>query len=468
MTFLYRSRAGSVWRPSLLNLVAFTLFLHHAGAQQQSAAAAQGPAPAITLDQAIARARVNEPNFVAAIAASRNAALDRSIARAALLPGVAYNNQYVYTQPSHCPSTNQICLADSGQSASAASTPVRFIANNSVHEYVSQASVTELLGAQQWNAVSKASASLAVATAELEIARRGLVSTVAGLFYGVATASRRVAIAQRATDEAASLTQLTSQRETAREAAHADVVKAQLQQQQRDRDLADAQLRQAKAHLELAVLLFPDPRSEYTVAASDLPPSVPSRADVEAALAKHNPELESALASSRLASLNVLAARLAYLPSLELNYSYGIDSTHFAMMNADGSRNLGYSASASLNVPVWDWFTTRDKVRQSEISRDAARVLLSNTQRKVIADLEEGYAEAVAAREQLDSLSQSVATATESLRLTRLAYAAGETPILSVVDAENSLTTSETAREDGILRYQTALANLQLLTGTLQ
>ena len=34
-------------------------------------------------------------------------------------------------------------------------------------------------------------------------------------------------------------------------------------------------------------------------------------------------------------------------------------------------------------------------------------------------------------------------------------------------DAQNSLTTSELAREDGIVRYQTALANLQLLTGTL-
>jgi outer membrane protein TolC len=39
--------------------------------------------------------------------------------------------------------------------------------------------------------------------------------------------------------------------------------------------------------------------------------------------------------------------------------------------------------------------------------------------------------------------------------------------ILDVVDAENSLTAAELAREDGMVRYQTALANLQLLTGTL-
>ena len=73
----------------------------------------------------------------------------------------------------------------------------------------------------------------------------------------------------------------------------------------------------------------------------------------------------------------------------------------------------------------------------------------------------------MAAHDQLDSLNLSAATAADSLRLTRLKYTAGEATILEVVDAENSLTASELAREDGIVRYQAALANLQLLTGTL-
>jgi outer membrane protein TolC len=215
------------------------------------------------------------------------------------------------------------------------------------------------------------------------------------------------------------------------------------------------------------VLLFPDPRTPYTLTVPDTPSSVPARADVDAALAKHNPELESALANSHLADLNVFAARSAYLPDLQLNYSYGIDATQFAVNAYDGSHNLGYSASATLNIPIWDWFTTHDKVRQSEISRDAAHVTLTNTQRKLIAELEEYYSEAVTAHDQLESLDRSEQTATESLRLTRDSYSAGETTILDVVDAENSLTSSELAREDGMVRYQTALANLQLLTGTL-
>jgi len=245
------------------------------------------------------------------------------------------------------------------------------------------------------------------------------------------------------------------------------VVKAQLQQQQRDRDLLDAKLTAEKARLDLGVLLFPDPRTPYTVTIPDTAAAVPARADVEAALAKNNPELRSALASAHLADLNVVSARLGYLPDLTLNYNYGIDSPQFGLYNDLGNRNLGYSASAQLNFPIWDWFTTHDKVRQSENSRTAAKAALTNAQRKTIAELEEFYSEATAAHDQLDSLDLSVKTAAESLRLVRLAYSAGEAKILDVVDAENSLTTAELAREDGVVRYETALANLQLLTGTL-
>lgn len=442
---------------------------------QATTAAATANSPVITLDEAISRARVNEPAFVSAVAAQKNAALDRSIARSALLPNVVYHNQFLYTQPVRCPVTNTICAENAGiiSSNSSASNPAissgapRFIANNAVHEYISQGTATETIGIQQFNALSRATAAEAVATAELEVARRGLVATVANLFYSTSTSTRRVTVAERAAREATDVTQLTQQREAAREVAHADVIKAQLDQQQRERDLTDARLNADKARLELGVLLFPDPRTPYTLNVPTGIPAVPPRSDVEAALAKRNPELQSAIAGMHLADLTVTAAKAAYFPDLAFNYSYGIDASQFATHALDGSRNLGYSASVTLDIPVWDWFATRDRIRQSHINQTTARTVLTNTQRKLLATLEEDYAEAVAAHDQLASLNDSVATAAESLRLTRLSYQAGETTILTVVDAEHSLTAAEIAREDGIVRYETALANLQLLTGTL-
>jgi outer membrane protein TolC len=414
----------------------------------------QGP---INLDRAIAMARSNEPSFASAAANTRIAALDHSIAKAALLPNVTYHNQVLYTQPNG---------AFNGGGPVGSQAAPRFIANNAVREYGSQAVVTDTLGLQQVNAVSRAAAAQAVATAELEIARRGLVNAVTGLFYQAVGADHKVAVARRAASEAASFTQLTQQRESAREAAHADVVKAQLQQQQRDRDLADAALAQQKSHLDLGVLLFPDPRTGYELAPGGVLP-LPSRADVDAAAMKSNPELRSAMATLRESSLGVTAARAAYLPDLALDFTYGIDAVQFSVNGRDGVRNLGYSASATLDIPVWDWLSTQHRVRQSEILRDSARTSLTATQRRLIAQLDETYAEAGTSQDQLQSLEQSVQTATESLRLTRLRYTAGDATVLEVVDAQNSLTTAEIAREDGAIRYQLAITNLQLLTGAI-
>jgi outer membrane protein TolC len=431
--------------------IAFALSLVSTYAQQPN------PATPITLQQAIARARENEPSFAAAAANQRVAGLDRSIARAALLPNASYHNQVLYTQPNG---------AHNGSGPVGSQSAPRFIANNAVREYASQGVVNETLGVAQVTAVSRAAAADAVATAELEIARRGLVAAVTTLFYQALAADHKVDVARRAAGEASGFTTLTQQRENAREAAHADVVKAQLQQQQRDRDLAEALLDAQKAHLDLGVLLFPDPRSAYTLSPDQIA-AIPARADVDEAAMRLNPELQQAMAALRVSTLDVTAARAGYLPNLGLNFTYGIDAEQFATNGGGGVKNLGYSASATLDIPVWDWLSTQHRVRQSEILRDSARTALTATQRRLVAQLDEFYAEAVTARDQLQSLEQSVQTAGDSLRLTRLRYSAGEATVLEVVDAQNSLTSAEIAREDGNVRYRLALTNLQLLTGAI-
>jgi outer membrane protein TolC len=445
-------------------------------------AVAQGPgggvaagAPAapvtITLEEAIRRAEASDPTYALASEASRSAALDRSIARAGLLPSARALSQDIYTQPNG---------AYSGGDAGQAKAPLpRFVANDSrPWEYMAQGIAEEAIGLAGAASVRKANAAAAQAAAELEIARRGLVAGVTVLFYSSLAADSKVTAAHQALQQASNFTKATQDREQAREAAHADVVKAQLDQQQRQRELADAQVAAEKAQLELGVLLFPDPRTPYTLIAPQAPPVLASREDVEAAAAKNNPELKSALEAVKASDADVMAARAAYTPNVLLNVTYGIDANQFAVNgplnpptpsdpNPTQARNLGYSTTFSVNLPVWDWLSTEHKVKQSEIRRQAAKVALTATQRQLIAKLDEDYSEARTARDQLASLDQSVDTAAESLRLTREAYTGGEATVLAVVDAENSYLLAENARADGRVRYEAALAQLQTLTGTM-
>lgn len=446
-------------RSSLLCVVLLLGLARLPSPAQLADTAATSTPPTITLEEAIQRAQRNEPALATAIAESKSADLDRSIARAGLLPTAVYHNQTLYTQPNG--SQNQ-----AGQGTGSQPSP-RFIANNAVREYASQGVINETLGFQQAAALKHADATAARMATEAEIARRGLVTTVVTFYYGALMADHKLEVATRAQSEAEDFTSLTQKRENAREAAHADVVKAQLEQQQRQRDVSDATLAVQRARLELAVLLFPDPRTPYNLQSPSTAPALPERAVVESAAGKNNPELRSAFASLRESDADVQAARAAYLPDLGLNFTYGIDAPQFAVNGPGGVHNLGYSASATLDIPVWDWLSTQHKVKQTEIRRDAVKVALTAAQKHLLVDLDEFYAEAAAAQKQLVSLDTSVQTATESLRLTKLRYSGGEGTVLEVVDAQNALILAENAREDGTLRYQTALANLQTLTGTL-
>jgi outer membrane protein len=443
-------------------LAAGAVLLAHA---QNAGEAANPVAPlaaqptVITLEEAIRRAEANEPTYATASANSKASALDRSISRAGLLPNVTYFNQGLYTQPNGA-------YGVLGEGGSPEPLP-KFVANNGIREYLSQAVVNETLGLAQVAGVHRADAAAAFAAAEFEISRRGLVAAVTGMFYSTLAADHKLAVAEGAYQEAADFTKLTNEREQARESAHADVVKAQLQEQQRQRDLEDAKVTASKAGLELGVLLFPDPRTPYTLQAPAAEPPLASREDVEQAAAKSNPVLKSALAALGVSNADVQAARAAYLPDLGLNVTYGIDANQLSVNGPDGVHNLGYSASLTVNVPVWDWLSTQHKVKQSEIRRNAAQVALSATQRQLIARLDEAYAEAEAARDQLASLDASVATAAESLRLTKLRYSGGEATVLEVVDAQSAYVLAENAREDGRVRYEAARADLQTLTGTM-
>jgi outer membrane protein TolC len=196
-------------------------------------------------------------------------------------------------------------------------------------------------------------------------------------------------------------------------------------------------------------------------------PSLPQRSEIETAARANNPELKAELDSLRAAGHAVTAARFAYLPDLGLNYSYGIDAAQFAVKAPDGTRNLGYSASVILDIPVWDWFATHNRVHESVVRREQARTELTVTQRQLIASLNEAYQEAQVSLDQLRLLDKTVQSARDSLRLTNLRYSSGEGNVLEVVDSENTLVSAETSRADGAARYFNALANLQTLTGSM-
>jgi outer membrane protein TolC len=422
-----------------------------ANAQAARSDAANSPVQ-LSLASALALARKNSTVYNAAVTEAGSAGLDRALARDALLPQVNFNNQYLYTQ--------------SNQHGG-----VRYIANNAVHEYISQGDVHESIDVAGLANYRKVSAAAALARAKAEIASRGLVVTVAQNYFNALSAQFKLEDARRAADEGNRFLELTQQLEHGGEVAHADTIKAELQAQDRRRQFQEAQLAVMNTRLDLAVLIFPTLQDNF-VLTDDIRATapLPSLEEVQQQAARDNPDLRAALETLHMSSSEVTAARAGYLPSLTFDYFYGIDAPNFAahsFFQHEHLDNLGSSTLASLTIPIWNWGATHDRIRQAQLHQKQAKLELSYSQRKLLAEIQSLHAEAETALNELTGFARSAELAAESQRLISLRYKDGEATVLEVVDSQTAYVQASNNYHDGAVRYRVALANLQTLTGVL-
>ena len=414
---------------------------------------AQAPAPApaltLTLPQALDRAKAVSQQLLSADIAARIAREDRVQAKAALLPSVNWENGFSYTQ-SNGPDNS-----------------LTFVTNDGPRVYTNMANVHADVYAPGKRAdYQMAIAAEAVARAKIEIAARGLTAVVVQNFYAMAVAQRHYNNARRSLQEAQQFVDITQKQETGGEAAHSDVVKAQLTLDQRQRDVQEGQLAYDKARIGFAVFLFPDFRQDYAVA-DDLDSLTPLAAfpEIEALARKSNPDIRAAQSTVTQETFGIRSARSGLLPTLSVDYWVGLQARQYALHNEFGQNNVGNYVVASLNVPVWNWGATRSKVKQAELRLEQARTDLSFTQRQLLSNLNAFYLETSVAASQVASLKHSLDLSEESLKLTLMRYEAGEVTVLEVVDAQTTLFSARNAYDDGLARYRLALAALQTLTG---
>jgi outer membrane protein TolC len=427
-------------------------------APQSAAAPGQtGPPLTLTFQDALARAQMYEPQFLAAVNAADLARQDTLQARAALYPSTSLSSQYLNTQ-------------GNGKFSSG-----RFVTNDGVHVYREWLVYHQDLSPGTWtrSGYQRAEAAEAVARARAEIARRGLTLAVARAYYTLVGTQRRYASAQLALDQAQRYVTISQDLERGGEAPHSDVVKAQIQYNTQDQALREARLAMDNGRRDLAVFLFPDFSQNFQVVDDlNLASALPPLADVEAMAQKENPDLRAALQSLRGADLDVTIAHQAFLPTLTVDVDLGEEANQIGwdtVVALDPSKgrvpSVGYFLTAVLNFPVWDWGARKSRLRQAELRRSQTKLELTATQRELMRNLSGFYEEAATAREEIALLRQTADLAAENLRLNTLRYQAGEATILELVDAQNTLTQARSAYDDGQVRYRLAIANLQTLSG---
>ncbi len=421
------------------------------------ASAQPGQPLQLTLSEALARARKNSPQFQAAVTTVQLAKENQVQASAAMKPSFSYLMQYLNTQ---------------GNGIS----PVgRFVTNDGVHVYRAWLVARQNMPGSFFIDAGprKAGYLKALADAQQEIARRGLAVTVTRDYYALVVAQRDFATARQSLKDARRFLDISKALEKGGEVADTDVIRFELQVSQKERALENARLAVSTARTNLAVLLFPTLNENFRLRDDlNIPPSLPTIAQVEARAKERNPVIRAALAAYHASGVDVSIAKSSFYPSLGIEFDYGIEANALQLHSINTSRpgvvqpNLGYFVTYSMNVPIWDWGTLISRLHQAEDQKHLAKVNLSYAQREVLGHLYSFYNQAAVAWNQLSSLERSVALANRNLHLVTMQYQAGDTTVLQVLDAENSLVIARDSYAAGAARYRNALAQLQTLTGS--
>src|ERR1700721_36032 len=135
-------------------------------AQGAGATPTTGAPVTVTLQDALERARANNPQYRSALTDLGLAREDRVQARAALLPNVNYNASFIYTE-----GTGPLPVACANSTLGRPT--ARFLANNGVHEYISQGNAHAALSLTNFADYRRSSAPLAQARAKAEMSPRG-------------------------------------------------------------------------------------------------------------------------------------------------------------------------------------------------------------------------------------------------------------------------------------------------------
>ena len=268
----------------------------------------------------------------------------------------------------------------------------------------------------------------AIARAKVEIASRGLTAVVVQNSMAWPSPSAITATRSAASRRREQFVDITQKQEAGGEAAHSDVVKAQLTLEQRQRDVQEAQLAYDKARIGFAVFLFPDFRQDFAVA-DDLDSLKPLAAfpEIEASRATTIPISAPRRPPSPSRPTASRAPAPGYLPD-------PLGGLLLRPATPTSTRCTMNSARTTSAAPSWPASTFRcgtGAPRAAGSSRPNSScsrrsVDLSFTQRQLLSNLNSFYLEASVASSQMASLKHSLDLAEESLRLTLLRYQAGE------------------------------------------
>jgi outer membrane protein TolC len=183
---------------------------------------------------------------------------------------------------------------------------------------------------------------------------------------------------------------------------------------------------------------------------------------IQRALAQR-PDLVAKLANIRARRAEVRKARAAYYPKVALNANAGWTELDVSARNSPyfGGNEPVYGAGLSIELPLFDGFARRKKLRIAESELRGAEDEMAHSRDSVIREVWKARTDFETALRKQESAAKLVAAAESAFAASLEAYQHGLGTYVDVVNAQRNLTASRSVIVDtrsAIFTSQTALA----------
>jgi outer membrane protein len=176
------------------------------------------------------------------------------------------------------------------------------------------------------------------------------------------------------------------------------------------------------------------------------------------------PEILSQQLKLRGTEHSIKIAQAGHYPTLSLSGGLGTNYYTTSGFKADGfgkqlENNFSQYIGLNLNVPIFNRFQTRNRIRNARIDQETQQLQLDNTKKTLYKEIQQVYYNALNAQTKTQSSAEAVQSSKDAFELVQAKYENGKSTITEFNEAKNNYMKSESdlvqARYENL--YQHAL-----------
>jgi outer membrane protein len=298
-----------------------------------------------------------------------------------------------------------------------------------------------------------------------------MILAVKTAYYSYLAAVQNVSVADETVKRSEEQLKLIQSKYDLGSAALSDVLKQKVQYGNDRLTQLQAQNSVANARASLAFTIGLDPRQDTQFATSYLPRTYEGTMDdaINFGLS-HRPSLLSQEKSLQSSKYRLNSSLSGYFPKVTPFASYGYSrstgvnpATYSARTTSQ--QTLTYGFGLSLNI--FDGFAREQRVSQAKMTRNNASAQLADLRNQVASDIKTSYLNIQALKEQKKVTDETVASASEDLKITQEKYTLGAATILDLLNAQVSLKQAEQSQIQAGFDLNLAVSRLENAMGKM-